>query len=116
LYLVDLFDFIPIVPPGMPGDSRERSTEHQFASGVGSVLLPIINFVIVLVAAFAHDATIALALMPGLSALVLFVLARRLSVDVAWSLVLAGFCAVFCFVANVCALFLAAMMQFYRDF
>jgi hypothetical protein len=113
---VNLFDFIPIVPPGMPGDSRERSAGHQFASGVGSVLLPIINFVIVLVAAFAHDGTIALLLMPGISALALFLLARRVSVDVAWSLVLAAFCAVFCFVANVCALFLAAMMQFYRDF
>jgi hypothetical protein len=36
---VDLFDFIPIVPPGGPGDSRERSPGHQLASGIGSVLL-----------------------------------------------------------------------------
>jgi hypothetical protein len=117
LYRVDLFDFIPIVPPGMPGDnSRDRSPGHQLASGVGSVLLPAVNFTIVLAAGFAHDGRIALLVMPLVSGALLFVLARRVAVGVAWALVLAACCAVFCFVANGCALFLAALVQFSRDF
>jgi hypothetical protein len=114
---VDLFDLIPITPPGMPGENaRERSPGHQLVSGVGSVLLPLSNFAVVLFAEFAHDGTIALVLMPAVSALVLFLLARRVSVGGAWAVVLAMFCAVFCFMANVCALLLAALGQFYSSF
>jgi hypothetical protein len=114
---MDLFDFIPIVPPGMPGEnSRERSPGHQLASGVGSVLLPIVNFVVVLFAEFAHDGTIALVAMPIVSALLVYVLGRRLSVGVGWAILLAMFCAVFCFMANACALLLAGLGQFYSHF
>jgi hypothetical protein len=113
---VDLFDFIPIVPPGGPGDSRDRSPGHQFAAGVGSVLLPAINFAVVLFAGFAHNGTIAFVVMPIVSAAILYVLARRLSVGAGWSLVLAMCCAAFCFVANGCALLLAGLAGFYRTF
>jgi hypothetical protein len=113
---VDLFDFIPIVPPGMPGDSRERPAGHQFASGVASVLLPAINFVVVLFAGFAQDGTIAFVVMPAVSAAILYVLSRRLSVGVAWALVLAMCCAAFCFVANGCALLLAGLAGFFNAF
>jgi hypothetical protein len=113
---MDLFDFFPVVPPGGPGDSRERSPGHQLASGVGSLLFPAVNFIIVLVAGFAHDGRIALVLMPLVSGVLLFVLARRFSVGVGWSLVLALCCAAFCFVASACALFLVGFMQFFRTF
>jgi hypothetical protein len=114
---VDLSDFIPIVPPGMPGENaRDRPPGLELASGVGSVLLPLVNFVVVLFAAFAHDATIALVAMPGVSGALLFVLARQVSVGVGWAAVLAMFCAVFCFMANTCALLLAALGQFYSHF
>ena len=113
---MDFFDLVPIVPPGGPGDSRDRSPSHQLASGVATVLLPTIDFVVVLVAGFAHDGTVALVVIPLLSSAFLFVLARLVSVGVAWSLVLAFYCAAFCFVASGCALFLAAIGQFFHTF
>jgi hypothetical protein len=113
---VDLFDFIPIVPPGGPGDSRDRSPGHQLASGVGSVLLPAINFAVVLIADFAHDGTIAFVVMPIVSAAILYMLSRRVAVGVGWALVLAMCCAAFCFVANGCALLLAGLAGFYQTF
>jgi len=113
---VDFFDFIPIVPPGGLGDSREHSAGHQFASGVGSLLLPATNFFVVLFAGFAHDDQIALLVMPGLSAALLYVLARRLDVGLGWAIVLAMFCAGFCFLANGCALFLVGLAGFFQAF
>ncbi len=113
---MDFFDFIPIVPPGMPGDSRERSAGHQFASGVGSVLLPAVNFFVVLFAGFAQDGRIALVVMPGVSGALLYLLARRLDVGVAWAAVLAMLSAVFCFVGSGCGLFLAGLADFYQTF
>jgi hypothetical protein len=113
---VDLFDFIPIVPPGMPGDARDRPPGHQFAAGVGSVLLPAINFTVVLFAGFAHDGRIAFVVLPVVSGAILYVLSRALSVGMAWALVLAMCCAAFCFVANGCALLLVGLAGFYRAF
>jgi hypothetical protein len=37
---MDIFDFFPMVPPGGPGDLRDRSPGHQLAAGVGPLLLP----------------------------------------------------------------------------
>ena len=113
---MDFFDFIPIVPPGTPGDSRERPAGHQFASGVGSVLLPATNFFVVLFAGFAHDGRIALLVMPLVSGAILYVLARKLDVSVVWAIALAMLCAAFCFVANGCALFLVGLAGFYQAF
>jgi hypothetical protein len=113
---VDLFDFIPIVPPGGPGDSRDQSPGHQLASGVGSLLLPTINFFVVLFADFAHDGRVAFVVMPAVSAAILYVLSRGLSVGVGWGLVLAMCCAAFCFVANGCALLLVGLSGFYQTF
>jgi hypothetical protein len=110
---MDLFDLVPIVPPG---DSRDRSPGHQLAAGVGSVLFPTIAFIVVLLAGFAHDGTVALAVIPLLSGALLFVIARLLSVGVGWSLVLALYCAALTFVASGCALFLAAIGQFFQTF
>jgi hypothetical protein len=114
---MDIFDFIPIVPPGMPGDnSRERRPGQALASGVGGVLLPAVNFVVVLFAGFAHSGTVALVVMPVVSAAALLVLARWQSVSLAWALVYAMFTAAFCFVANGCALFLVGLAGFYQTF
>jgi hypothetical protein len=113
---MDFFDFVPIVPPGMPGDSQERPAGHQLASGVGSVLLPAINFIVVLVAGFAHNATMAFIAMPALSAILLYLLARRVQVGKAWSIVLALFCALFCFVANGVGFFFVALTDFFQTF
>jgi hypothetical protein len=113
---MDFFDFIPIVPPGMPGDSRDRPPGHQLAAGVGSVLLPAINFMVVLFAGFAHDGRVALAILPLVSGAVLYALARRLSVGVAWALVLGMCCAAFCFVGNGAALLLAGLAGFFQTF
>jgi hypothetical protein len=116
MYPMDLFDFLPITP-GMPGDNaRDRSPGHQLATGVGSVVLPTINFVVVLFAGFAQDGTIALVAMPIASGTLLFLLARSVSVGLGWAIVLAIYCAVFCFMANLGALLLAALGQFYSTF
>jgi hypothetical protein len=113
---MDFFDFIPIVPPGMPGDSPERSPGHQMASGAGSVLLPGINFLVVLLAGFAHSAMVAFVALPVASAAVLYVVARYLSVGVAWSLVLAMFTAGFCFVGNGFAFLFVGLADFFHTF
>jgi hypothetical protein len=113
---MDIFDFIPTVPPGMPGDSRERPPAYQLASGVGAVLLPAINFVVVLFAEFTHSGTVALFVMPVISGALLYVLARWQSVGLAWSIVYALCSAAFCFVANGCALFLVGLLSLYQTF
>jgi hypothetical protein len=113
---MDIFDFIPIVPPGMPGDSRERSPGSELASGVGAVLLPAVNFVVVLFAGFAHNGTVALLVMPVVSGGLLYALARWRSVGVAWAIVYAMCSAAFCFVANGCALFLVGLLGFFHTF
>jgi hypothetical protein len=67
------FDLIPIVPPGMPGESSpERTPGQRFAAGVASTLLPAINFALVLFAGFASQATIVLAVLPLVSAALLY--------------------------------------------
>jgi hypothetical protein len=113
---MDIFDFIPIVPPGMPGDSRDQAPGQELASGVGAVVLPGVNFLVVLFAGFAHNGTVALILMPVVSAVALFVLARFQSVGVAWAIVYAMCCAAFCFVANGCALFIVGLVGFFHTF
>jgi hypothetical protein len=113
---VDIFDFIPIVPPGMPGGSRDRPPGYEIASGVGAVLLPAINAVVVLFAGFAHSGTVALLLMPVVSGALLYLLARWQSVGVAWGLVYAMCCAAFCFIGNGCALFLVGLLGFFHTF
>jgi hypothetical protein len=113
---MDFFDLIPIVPPGMPGDSRERSPGHQIASGAGSALLPAVNFLVVLLAGFAQSAMIAFVVLPVVSAAILYPLARYLSVGVAWSLALAMFCAVFCFVGNGVAFLFVGLADFFQTF
>lgn len=80
------------------------------------MLLPAINFAVVLFADFAHDGTIAFVVMPIVSGALLFLLARRVDVGAAWSVVLAMCCAAFCFVANGCALLLAGLAGFYQTF
>jgi hypothetical protein len=114
---MDLFDFIPVVPPGLPGEnSPERTPGQSFVAGVASTVLPAINFALVLFAGFAANATMALAVMPLVSAALVFALGRRLSVPVAWAIVLGMGCAAFCFMGNACALFLAALAHFFHDF
>jgi hypothetical protein len=114
---MDFFDLIPIFQPGLPGESSsERTPGQRFAASVASTLLPAINFALVLFAGFASHPTIALAVMPLVSAALVFVLSRRLSTPIAWAILLGMGCAAFCFVGNACALFLDALAQFYRDF
>jgi hypothetical protein len=114
---MDFFDLIPIVPPGLPGEnSPERTPGHRLAAGVASTVLPAINFALVLFAGFASHAMIALVVMPLVSAGLVVVLSRRLSVSIAWAIVLGMGCAAFCFIGNASALFLHALAQFYRDF
>jgi hypothetical protein len=113
---MDLFDFIPIVPPGMPGDSRDRPAGHQIAAGVGSVLVPTLNFMVVLFAGFAHDGRVALVGLPLLSGAILYVLGRRLSVGVGWALVLAMCGAALCFIGNGAALLLVGLAGFFQTF
>lgn len=114
---MNLFDFIPIVPPGLPGESSAgRTPGHQLAAGVASTLLPAINFALVLFAGFASHATIALAVMPLVSAALVFALSRRLSIPIAWAIVLGMGCAAFCFCGNACALLLVGLAQFFHDF
>ena len=114
---MDLFDFVPLIPPDLPGErSPERSAGHRFTAGIGSTLFPTVNFLLVLFAAFASHITVALAAMPLASGTLLYVLGRRLALTVSWAIALAMGCAAFCVVGNGCALFLRGLMQFFKDF
>jgi hypothetical protein len=111
------FDLFPIVPPGLPGErSPELTSGQRSAAGVASTVLPTINFVLVLFVGFASHATVALAAMPLGSAVLAYLLSRRLSTPIAWAIVLAMGCAAFCLIGNAGALFLHGLAQFFRDF
>ena len=114
---VDIFDLIPIVPPSLPGErSSELTSAQRFGAGVATSLFPTVNFLVVLLAGFARDFTVALIAMPLGSATAAFVLSRRLATPVAWAIVIAMGCAAACLVGNGFALLLHGMAQFFHDF
>ena len=114
---MDPFDFIPVVPPNLPGENAAGKTPGQsFAAGVASTVLPTVNFLLVLFTSFAASFAVALAAMPLASAGLVFVIGRRLSTATAWAVVYALGCAAFCFIGNTCALLLHGLLQFFHDF
>jgi hypothetical protein len=113
---MDWLDLIPIVPPGLPGEhSADRTPAQRLGTGVATVLLPAINFMLVLLAGFAAHAKVALVAMPLISASLVFLLARRLAISAAWALALAIACAAFCLIGNAGALFLVGLAHLFRD-
>ena len=85
---MDPFDFIPPLLPSLPGERSPQLTPGQrFAAGVGSTLLPAINFLLVLLAGFARNLAVAFLVMPLASAAAAFLFSRRLGTPLAWGLV-----------------------------
>jgi hypothetical protein len=113
---MDIFDLFPMGGPGLPGERSARSPEEKLAAGTATLLLPTLNFLIVLFAGVAPHTTVALVLMPLLSAVLLFALARILGVSVGRGILFAICCAATCFVGNLGALLLAAIGAFYSNF
>jgi hypothetical protein len=114
---MDFLDFIPIVPPNLPGERSPALTPSQrFVAGFGSTLFPIINFLLVLLTGWAFSFAIAFVVMPLVSAGIVFAISRRLATPMAWALVIAMGCATFCLIGNGCALLLHGLAQFFHDF
>jgi hypothetical protein len=114
---MSIFDLVPIVPPGLPGERSPELTETQrFGAGFASTLLPTVNFLLVLFTGFAAHVMIALVLLPGASGGIVYAGMRRLATPRAWAIVLAMGCATFCFIGDGCALFLHLLARFFQDF
>jgi hypothetical protein len=113
---MDIFDLFPMGGPGLPGERSARTPEEQLAAGTATLLLPTVNFLLVLFAGVAPLTTVALVLMPLLSAILLFVLARILGVSVGRGILFAICCGGICFAGNLGALLLAAIGQIYSGF
>jgi hypothetical protein len=113
---MDLFDLFPMGGPGLPGERSARTPGEQLAAGSATVLLPTINFLLVLFAGVAPLTTVALVVMPIASAVLLMVFARVLDVAFWRALMFGMICATICFTANLGALLLAAIGQIYSGF
>jgi hypothetical protein len=113
---MDLFDLFPVTPPQFPGERSARTPAEQAAAGVGLLLLPATNFVLVLFTGLASHVTIVLVVLPLVSAVVAYLLSRWLSISAGRSILLGFGCATACFIGNACALLLAALGQFYSGF
>ena len=109
---MDLGDFLPAdIPGGSPG----RSTEEQVASAVGCGLLPLLDFMLVLLAGVWRDGTLAVLLPVGFAALAAL-LCRRLEVRTGAAILTTFGCLVFCFVATGVAFLFAGIGSFYSTF
>ncbi len=113
---MDLFDLFPMGGPGLPGERSARTPGEELAAGTATILLPTVNLLLVLFAGIAPHTTVALVVMPLVSALLLFAFARVLDTSFWRALMFGMFCAVICFTANLGALILAAIGQFYSTF
>ena len=101
LVRVDFLDPFPI----LPGKQLPDETGAQnFVVGLSFVVMPAIGFLLVLLTGFAFHASVALLVLPGISAVAAFLLARLTAVRSAWAMVVALGSAVFCFVADSGAL------------
>ena len=113
---MDIFDLFPMGGPGLPGERSARTPGEQLAAGTATVLLPTVNFLLVLLAGIAPLATVALVVMPLVSAVLLFAFARFVEVSVWRALAYAMACAAICFTVNLGAMLLAAIGQIYSGF
>jgi hypothetical protein len=113
---MDFFDFIPIVPPSLPGERGARDPLEQLAAGVATVVLPLVNALLVLFTGLKGHAEIAVIAMPVLSAAIAYLVCRLLDTSAGRSILLGFSCTVACFIGNACALLLAALGSFYSTF
>ena len=113
---MDLFDLFPMGGPGLPGERSARTPGEQLAAGTATLLLPTVNFLLVLFAGIAPLTTVALVVMPLASAVLLTAVARVVDVSFWRALMFGMICAAVCFTANLAALILAAIGQFYSGF
>jgi hypothetical protein len=113
---VDWFDFIPIVPPDLPGQRAPALTPAQrFAAGAAGTALTTLNFALVLLVGFARHTVIGLAVMPVASATLAFAVGRRVATPIAWAIVIAMGTGAFCFIGNGCALLLHGLAQLFNE-
>jgi hypothetical protein len=108
---MDLFDFIPIVPPGSPRSS-DRSTAEEIGAALALMILPAIDACIVLFAKIDAGMTVAVWLPVGFAALA-YVLCRLLDTNVPWAIVRALGCAALCCVCGLAAGLVNAFFSFF---
>lgn len=113
---MDIFDLFPMGAPGLPGDRIARNPSEEVTAGVGFLLLPLVGFLVVLFTGVAEHETFVIAIMPLLASVIVFVVARVLSVSIPRALLLAMGSATMCFMANLGGLVLAAIGSFFGNF
>jgi hypothetical protein len=113
---MDIFDLFPMGGPGLPGERFARNPGEEVAAGTGTLLLPAVNLLVVLFAGVAEHTTFVIVIMPLLSAVLLFVLARVLDTSIVRAILLAMACATICFTANLGGLLLVAFGSFFGNF
>jgi hypothetical protein len=113
---MDIFDLFPMGGPGLPGDRLAKSPAEEVAAAVGTLLLPMASFCLVLFTGIKEHTEFVVAIMPALAWLLAFVLARVLDVSIPRALLIGFVSATMMFMANLGALVLAAIGSFFSTF
>jgi hypothetical protein len=113
---MDPFDFIPIVPPQLPGERSARTPGEQAAAFVGLGILPLASGALVLFTGVRELMEVVLVALPLLCAMVAYVVGRRLGSSFGQTILVSFGSATACFIGNLGALLLAALGSFYSNF
>jgi hypothetical protein len=103
-------------PGAGPNLGRNLSPAQNVASGVGTVALPILGFVVVLLAGLWQHPLIALVLLPASFIVLSVALSARLGNESSWTARVALECAIASVICCAGASLLGAIAGFYRDF
>jgi hypothetical protein len=96
---VDFFDFIPIEPGGV---SRDRPRNEEFAAALTLVLLPILDFCLVMFGGLADQPKFAMVWLPLLLVALSALIARQARVRTWQAFVMVLGCAFWSFFASAC--------------
>jgi hypothetical protein len=114
---MDFFDLFALLPMGIPGPrSRDGSPAETLTGAVGTGLLPILGFVLVLFAGVWKHPMIALVVLPLAFAGTSLLLSRLLQTSTGWTVALTLWCAVLSALAGGTALVLATFASFFSGF
>lgn len=114
---MDFFDFIPIVPPRFPGEpSKGRSAGENVTGALGTLVFPLANFALVLIAGLWKHPILAVFGMPAIFTAATFMLGRALGASTRWTVQACFGCALACFVAGGIAFLMGVLASFYSGF
>jgi hypothetical protein len=100
---------------GSPFD-KNLTPEQNVTSGVGTVALPILGFILVLFVGLWEHPMISLVLLPGAFVLFTSALSARLGNEASWTFKVALLTAFSSLIASGVALLIGGLVGFYREF